>query len=162
MKLKQPLWQDIIYYCLIGLAPIIITCMELFSSHSSIFKISFASVGAILITMSIVRRFVLKGKIAKIKTEIIALEHDYSIKVGDPTLTQQKWKRLNLIIHIYDSLVVILWLLLSYLFITALVDSLIAFKGAALLILLFVLAGTLFKVFTFVGKKSEDNDETKQ
>lgn len=158
-KLKQPLWQELVYLALVGVAPIVITCIELFQSHSTMFKWSFASIGAILISYIVLRRFIINEKIKKAKVEILQIEHDYSLNIGDESLAKQKWKHLNLIVYIYNAIMVLLAMALIYLFVTALVDGLIAFKGAVLFILLFVLAGMIFKAFTYLGAEFEEVEE---
>ena len=158
-KLKQPLWQELVYLALVGVAPIVITCIELFQSHSTFFKWSFASIGAILITYIIIRKFIINEKIKKAKAEILQIEHDYSLNIGDESLAKQKWKHLNLIVYIYNAIMVLLAMALVYLFVTALVDGLIAFKGAILLIFLFVLAGMIFKIITYLVAEFQDVDE---
>ena len=158
-KLKQPLWQELVYLALVGVAPIVITCIELFQSHSTVFKWSFASIGAILISYIVIRKFIINEKIKKAKAEILQIEHDYSLNIGDEALAKQKWKHLNLVVYIYNAIMVLLAMALIYLFVTALVDGLIAFKGAVLFILLFVLAGMVFKILTYLGAEFEDVEE---
>lgn len=158
-KLKCKLWQELIYLALVMIAPIIITSIELFQSHSTVFKWSFASIGSIIICYIIIRKFVINEKIQKAKQEIIAIEHDYSLNIGDEKLAKQKWKHLNLIVYIYNAIMVLLWMALIYLFVQALIDGLIAFKGAALLILVFVFAGMVFKCIMYLGSEFEDSDD---
>lgn len=158
-KIKQPLWQELVYSALVAVAPIVITCIELFQSHSTFFKWSFASIGAILVTYIVIRKFIINDKIKKAKAEILQIEHDYSLNIGNEKLAKQKWKHLNLIIYIYNALMVILSMALIYLFVTALADGLIAFKGAVLFILLFVLAGMIFKAVTYLGAEFEEVEE---
>lgn len=158
-KLKQPLWQELVYLALVAIAPIVITCIELFQSSSSMFKWSFASIGAILITYLVIRKFIINEKIKQAKAEILQIEHDYSLNIGDEKLARQKWKHLNLIVYIYNALMVLLSMALIYLFVTALADGLIAFKGAVLFILLFVLAGMVFKALTYLGAEFEEVEE---
>ena len=165
--MKQKWWQELVYYCLIAIAPIVITCIELFQSHSTIFQWSFASIGAILITYIVIRKFVLEAKIKQIKAEIHDVEHDYSLAIGDENLAKNKWKKLNLIVYAYNAIMILLWMLLIALFVQALTDGLIAFKGASLLIFLFVLAGMIWKILIYLGsiftdKTNEDGelDET--
>ena len=158
-KLKQPLWQELVYLALVAIAPIVITCIELFQSSSSMFKWSFASIGAILITYLVIRKFIINEKIKQAKAEILQIEHDYSLNIGDEKLARQKWKHLNLIVYIYNALMVLLSMALIYLFVTALADGLIAFKGAVLFILLFVLAGMVFKALTYLGAEFEEIEE---
>lgn len=157
-KLKMPLWQDLVYMALIMVAPIVITCIELFDSSSTVFKWSFASIGAILVTFIVIRKFVINEVVDRYKKEIASLEHDYSISVGDEKLCRQRWKRCHLIIYLYNSLIVLLWMTLIYIFVQALADGLIAFKGAATLILLFVLAGMVFKGITYMGPEYEEDE----
>lgn len=163
-KLKQPLWQELVYLAFVAVAPIVITCIELFQSHSTLFKWSFASIGAIFVTYLVLRKFVINEKIKKAKAEILQIEHDYSLNIGDEKLAKQKWKHLNLIVYIYNAVMVLLAMALVYLFVTALVDGLIAFKGAILLILIFVFVGMVFKAITYLGAEFEevedDSDET--
>lgn len=157
-KLKSAWWQELIYLALVMIAPIVITAIELFQSHSTMFKWSFASIGGILICYIIIRKFIINEKIRKAKEEIIAIEHDYSLNIGDEKLARQKWKHLNLIVYLYNAIMVLLWMALIYLFVQALVDGLVAFRGAALLILIFVFVGMVFKCFTYLGAEFEDDD----
>lgn len=163
-KLKLKWWQELVYYCLIAIAPIVITCIELFQSHSTIFQWSFASIGAILITYIVIRKFVLEAKIKQIKAEIHDVEHDYSLAIGDDNLAKNKWKKLNLIVYAYNAVMVLLWMLLIALFVQALADGLIAFKGASLLIFLFVLVGMMWKILIYLGSifsdKTNEGGET--
>ena len=162
-SLKMPLWQDIVYMCLVGVAPIVITAIELFQSHSTIFKWTFASVGALLITIIVIKKYVIRKYIDKCRQEVALLEHDYSIGVGDETACYAKWKHCKMILYIYDAVVVLLSLVLAYIFITALADGLIAFKGAITFILMFVLAGMIFKIFTYVTLSIDtDSSDTKE
>ena len=149
-KLKSPLWQDLIYLAFVLVAPVIITCIELFESDSRFFKITFASVGAIFVTYIIIKKYILNGRIEKLKTEIQLLEHDYAVKSGDEDYTIAKWKNCQLKVYVYNAIMVLLAMVLIYLFVTALAEGLIEFKGAIILILLFVLVGMAFKACTFV------------
>jgi len=152
-KLKIPLWQELVYLGLIMVAPIIITCIELFAAKHGIFIWSFASLGSILITIVILKRFVLKARIDKVKTKITLLEHDYSSGNGNADLIQAQWKTYNLILYIYWAISTAIVLGMCVLFIDALVNQIIAFRGASILILIFVIAGMVFKAFTFITLK---------
>lgn len=159
-KLKQPLWQELVYLALVMVAPIVITCIELFQSSSTIFQWSFASIGAILVTYIVIRKFIINERIKRARDEIVQIEHDYSLNIGDDKLAKQKWKHLNLVIYIYNAIMVLLAMALIYLFVTALADGLIEFKGAILFILLFVLAGMVFKAITYLGAEFEEVEDT--
>lgn len=158
-KLQMPLWQDIVYMALVAIAPIVITCIELFNSHSTPFKWSFASIGAILITFIVIKKYLLNSQIDKLKKEVFACEHDYSVGASDDKFTEAKWRKAKLILYAYNAIVVLLTLVLMYLFITAIVDGLIAFKGAATFILLFVIFGMIFKALCYATGVYEDEEE---
>lgn len=162
-KLRLKLWEEIIYTLLVVGAPTVITCIELFQTHSTVLKISMTSVGALLITLIVIKKFFINNKILKLKERITLLEHDYSIEVGNAENCKSQWATYNLLIFIYNAVCVIVALVLLILFINALVDGLIAFKGAALLILLFSLLGILFKIscyLAFAKSTKEMTDET--
>lgn len=162
--LKLHLWQDIVFFILVGIVPVVVAGCEVFSSHSTPFKITFASVGAILLAIIVIRKFILNNYIKKLFDESVRLEHDYSINVGDETLCKRKWSICNLIIYAYHALVILLSVVLAYLFITALTEQLIAFKGAATIILGSVLIALLFKFFCYLQmyrstKKKEEVED---
>lgn len=162
-KIKMPLWQNIVYLIFIAVVPIIITCIELFNSHSTVFQITFSSVGAMLISIIVIKKFLLSSNIKKLEKEIFALEHDYSIAVGNDKLTIAKWKRCKLVLFIYNAIIILISIILLTLFVTALSNGLIAFKGAILTILLSVFIGLVFKVICYISsvfEKEQDNEET--
>lgn len=157
-KLKTPLWQELVYLFFVGLGPIVITALELFQSHSVWFKISFATIGGIFIVYFVIKRFVFNNYIEQLKQRIVMLEHDYSISNGNPMFIKQQWKTFNSIIYLLGSIQVLLALALTYLFITALTSQLIAFRGAATIILSMVVLGMAFKSFCYISIKVEAKD----
>lgn len=160
-KLKLPLWQDIVYLVFVALIPIVLTAIELFGSSSSLFKWSFASVGSIFITYAVIRRFILVNKIKELKSKCVMLEHDYSIEVGNKRYIEYQWKKYNFYLYLYNAINMLLVVILTYIFISALTTNLIAFRGASTLILASVLVGLIFKVITFaISIKSEETDES--
>lgn len=160
--LKMPLWQDIIYMALVFVGPIVVTCLELFESHSTPFKWSFASIGALLTTVIVIRKYLFANKLKRYEQECYDLEHDYSIANGNDDLIIARWKKCKMILYAINALEVLLSLGLAVLFVKALVDGLIAFKGAITLIFLLVLVGMLFKMCCYIDLgeiKGEDNEE---
>lgn len=154
-KLKLSLWQEIIYILLVVGAPATITAIELFQVHSTVLKISFTSVGALLITLIVFKKFFVNNKIDKLRAKIVALEHDYSIEVGNAENCKQQWAMYNLFIFAYNALCVLVALILLVLFVNALIDGLMAFKGAVMLILLFAFIGMIFKVICYLSYAKE-------
>ena len=112
--LRLHLWQEIIYFLLVIIAPAVITGVEVFSSHSSIFKITFSSIGCLLLLVIIVRKFVLRNWINKLSEKCILLEHDYSINNGDQNLCKRQWAICNMIQYIYSIAIICILTLLSF------------------------------------------------
>ena len=142
-ELKLPLWQDLIYMMFVFVGPVIITCLELFQSHSSALKWSFASIGSLLIVLIITKKYIFNSTLNKYKQEIFNLEHDYSIATGDDNLIIAKWRKYNLILYSINAISILLSTILVAVFVHALSDGLIAFAGAAVLILFFVILGMM-------------------
>ena len=160
-ELKLPLWQDVVYMMFVFVGPIIVTCLELFQSHSSALKWSFASIGSLLIVLIITKKYVFNSTLNKYKQEIFNLEHDYSIATGDDNLIIAKWRKYNLILYAVNAISVLLSTILLAVFIYALSDGLIAFAGAAVLILFLVIVGMIFKLscYIFIGKEGEQDEK---
>lgn len=156
--LKTPLWQDIVYMALVFVGPIVVTCLELFESHSTPFKWSIASIGSLLITVIIIRKYLFASKLKRYEQECYDLEHDYSIANGNDDLIIARWKKCKMILYAINALEVLLSLGLAVLFVKALVDGLVAFKGAITLIFLLVLVGMLFKMCCFIDLGDIDED----
>ena len=159
--LKMPLWQDIVYMALVLVGPIVVTCLELFESHSTPFKWSFASIGSLLVTAIIIRKYLFASKLKRYEQECYDLEHDYSIANGNDDLIIARWKKCKMILYAINALEVLLSLGLAVLFVKALVDGLVAFKGAITLIFLLVLVGMLFKMCCYIdlGDVEGEDDE---
>ena len=159
--LKLHLWQEIIYFLLVAIAPAIVTSIEVFSTHNSVFQITFSSVGCLLLLVLILKKFVFHNYIEKLREKCVLLEHDYSINNGDQNLCKRSWTVCNMIMYIYHIIVLLLSIVLLYFLLTAVSDGIMAFRGASLLILLFVLGAIVFKLVCYIVMyKSTLKDET--
>lgn len=160
-KLRLPLWSDITYFILMIVVPMVIAFIEIFQSHSTIFKITFSSIATILLAILVIRRFVLKGKIKDFQEKCVLLEHDYSNNIGSKENEEIQWHRYQLIMYVYNAIVILLAMILSVLFITALSEQLIAFRGASIIIFASVLTAIIFKIVLHVAyiKKSSSTKE---
>ena len=105
--LKMPLWQDIVYMALVLVGPIVVTCLELFESHSTPFKWSFASIGSLLVTVIIIRKYLFANKLKRYEQECYDLEHDYSIANGNDDLIIARWKKCKMILYAINALEVL-------------------------------------------------------
>lgn len=150
-KLRLTWWQELLYLLFVMVVPIVISACEIFSSHDTVFKITFSSIGSVLLTVILVRKFVFKSKIEKLQAKCLMNEHDYEIDVGDKDKLRKTWAIYNMLILIYHAAVLILSIILAWLFISALADQVIQFKGAATIILCSVLVGVIVKVVIFAS-----------
>lgn len=148
-KLKTPLWVEIVYFLLIFVTPVVITCLELFQSKSTMFKWSFTSIGLILMVLIILKKYVFKNNIKRMEDKLVLLEHDFSIDNGNKEKIFVIWKQYKLILNALDLLSTLLSSILAWLFITALSTGLIAFKGAMSLICLTVIVAITFKLLSY-------------
>lgn len=110
-------------------------------------------------TVIIIRKYLFASKLKRYEQECYDLEHDYSIANGNDDLIIARWKSVN-DLYAINALEVLLSLGLAVLFVKALVDGLVAFKGAITLIFLLVLVGMLFKMCCFIdiGDIEEDTE----
>lgn len=90
-KLKYPWWIEVIYYGLTVVAPIILLVVQGLHSPYKVFRVSFTFICTLLLTWIFVKKFLLNQYIKKIQTEKVALEHDYSIEVGNPDKCKYIW-----------------------------------------------------------------------
>lgn len=166
-KLKIPLWTEIVYFALVAVVPATIAAIEIFQSHSTMFKITFSSIGTVLLAIIVIRRFVLKDKIKQLQERCVMLEHDYSNEIGKKENEEIQWYKFNLIIYVYNAIVMILSLVLAVLFVTALAEQLIAFKGAAIIIFASVLVALIFRIIVYIAlikqsSKAKEKDDEQQ
>lgn len=160
-RLKLCLWQELLYLFFVMLVPAAVSACEVFSSHSTVFKITFSSIGSILMTVIIVRKFVFKSHVMKLQDKCLLNEHDYEIDVGDKDKLRKTWAIYNIIILAYHAIVMLLSVVLTWLFVNALADQIIKFKGAITIILISVFVGILlrFSFFWTMTRSKESTDE---
>lgn len=159
-KLKLSLWQELLYLLFVMVVPVVISACEIFSSHSTPFKITFGSIGCLLVTAIVIRKFVLKSHIAKLQEKCLMNEHDYEIDVGNKDKLRKTWAIYNMIMLAYHAVVMLLSVILAWLFINALADQLVQFKGAATIILASCLVGLIlrFAFFAVMTRRKEKDD----
>ena len=94
-KLGYPLWFSIIFFILTVVTPIGFIIAEGLKAPSTTignaFKVSFLVFSIGIICWFFVRKFLLSNIETKLLTKQIALEHDYSIKVGDAQAIKYLW-----------------------------------------------------------------------
>lgn len=78
-KLRLTWWQELLYLLFVMVTPVVIASCEIFSSHSTPFKITFSSIGSILLVIILIRKFVFKSQIEKLQNKCLMNEHDTQV-----------------------------------------------------------------------------------
>lgn len=158
-KLKLTWWQELIYYVFVAIVPLVLACIEIFSSHSSIFKITFTSIGAVLLVIIVIKKFVFNERIKNLQSKCTMLEHDYSIEVGNKDNIRAQWGQYNAIVYAYNAVVTVLTCVLLWLFFDALSSQLIKFNTAMILILSSVIIACAWKLILYIRFMRLDDAE---
>lgn len=154
-KLKLRLWQEIVYFIFVGIIPAILAAIPVFyaaGDGEKLFKISFVSIGTVLLAAIVIRKFVLKNYIEKLQQRCVMLEHDFETGNGNPAQIATQWGKFNGIIFGYSALTTLLSLVLTYVLVTALAQGLLQFRFWLVCILISVLIGLTWKMILFVRR----------
>jgi len=160
-KLGYPLWFNIVFLCLTVGGPIVLVVMEGLSSPSSAFRWTFMTVATALTAWVFIQHFLVKNLRKKLLAKQTALEHDYSIDVGNSNkikylwYTNEQWLTLFTLINgaLFGGLVAVIM--------TGVASGLMHIRGTILLIAIFyVIAYTLKFMATTLLKGVDNYGET--
>lgn len=90
-KLKYPIWEQIIFYALTLVAPIVLLVVQGLTSPHKVFRVSFTFICTLLLTWVFVKKFLIAPYLKRLKDEKSILEHDYSIDVGNADKSKFMW-----------------------------------------------------------------------
>jgi hypothetical protein len=155
-KLKMPLWQNIVYFLLTVIIPLVFVYVEVGLSKSTGFKVTFIFLTLILVIYEFLKKFIIKNQISKINADIVHLEHDYSNGIGESKLIKHNWLNRKLQEYLISSLSVVILMICTVLMINAIVSKLIQFKGAFIIICLCYFVAFIFKIITYSYEKIRD------
>lgn len=111
--LRYPLWFNIIFYSLTIIAPLILIVLEGLKTPNTLlgttFKISFMVMVVLTITWFFMKKLIINKIETKLLAHQVALEHDYSIDIGDKAKVKQLWINNQRKLTIYEFLQVMIY-----------------------------------------------------
>lgn len=151
-KLGYPLWFHVLFFLLTVVVPIALIAFEGLKAPAtpsgSAFKVSFIGLSLGIFTWFFAKRFLIKNWEAKLISSQAALEHDYSIQVGNPELTKYHWYSNESKLSIINMINVLLYGGLTFLIMLGVSSALIEIKHVVLIVTgLYVIAFTIKFVF---------------
>ena len=159
-KLGYPAWFNIVFFLLTVIAPIVLIAIESLQAPAtttgSVFKISFIGLSVGIIGWFFAKKFLIKNFEERLITKQAALEHDYSIKVGDSELTKYHWYRNEAKLTIINLINIVLYGGMTFIIMLGISSALIEVKGIVLLITtIYVIAFTI-KFMLLILRRDDD------
>lgn len=158
-KLKYPLWFNIVFLLLTVVIPVIFIIVQGFNSPSTIFKVTFTMLCAILLLWIFARKFIINKYEEKLQNRKSSLEHDYEIEVGNPQKAKWLWYSNELILTIVNTVQVLLIGSLIILIAIGIENAAIKVKGLSYLIcILYILAYSMKFILLLKLRGNEVDD----
>jgi len=161
-KLGYPLWFTIVFFILTIAVPIGLVMWEGLkappTTTGSVFKVSFMIFSICIVAWFFIRRFLIVDIESKLLAKQAALEHDYSIKVGDAQAIKYMWYHNQATLAIFNLINVALYGGFMFIIMLGVSSALIETKQVVLIITgLYVLAYALKFMVLTLGR--DDNVE---
>lgn len=159
-KLGYPLWFNILFFLLTIIVPIALMGVESLKAPTTpsgtAFKITFIALSIGIITWFFAKRFLIKNWEEKLITKQAALEHDYSIKVGDDELIKYHWYRNEAKLTIINLINIILYGGMTFIIMLAISSALIEVKGIVLLITTIYIVAFTIKFMLLILRRDDN------
>lgn len=161
-KLGYPLWFDILFYSLTLLTPIILIFIEGLKAPNTktgtVFKFTFTGLSIAIVVWFFIKKLIINRLETKLLAKQIALEHDYSIEVGNALKTKYLWYSNQRKLALYDFITVALYGGLIAIILLGVTSMLMSIKGVVIVtIVLYMIAYTV--KFMLLTLKGVDEDE---
>lgn len=159
-KLGYPLWFNLVFYILTLLVPVVLLFVEVLKAAEipAAFKVTFVALTLIMLVWFLVKKLILNRIETKLVAKQVALEHDYSIDVGDPIKIKYLWMANQRKLAIWDFITVIVYGGLPIVLVMGIVSLLESITGILMIIVgLYLIAYTLkFVVLTLRGDVEDE------
>ena len=159
-KLGYPLWFNILFPMLTILLPIALIAIESLKAPAtpsgSAFKVSFIGLSIGIFAWFFAKKFLIKNWEERLIAKQAALEHDYSISVGDPELTKYHWYRNESKLALINMVNIALYGGIAFLIMLGISSALIEVKGIVLLITAIYLIAFTIKFVLLTVRKDDD------
>ena len=160
--LKYPRWYSIVHFILTILIPIVLVMIEGFNAPPSklgtVFKVTFIGISGLVITWFFIKKLIINKIETTLRTKQVALEHDYSIEVGNPDKIRYLWYRNEIKLALFQFISVALNGGLIVIILLGVSSALLTIKSAVLLITsLYLIAYTIKFMILIIRQKVEDD-----
>ena len=159
-KLGYPLWFTIVFFILTIAAPIAFVIVEGLKAPATpsgfAFKFSFIMFSVCIVAWFFIRKFLVTDIETKLLSRQAALEHDYSIKVGDAQAIKYLWYGNQAKLAIFNLISVAIYGGFIFVIMLGVSSALIEIKDIVLIITgLYIVAYTIKFMILILGKDSD-------
>lgn len=159
-KLGYPLWFSIVFFILTLAVPIGLIISEGMKAPATpmgvAFKVSFMVTSIAIVTWFFVEKLLIKNLETKLIAKQIALEHDYSIKVGDPDAIKFLWYQNETTLTIFHLITSALYGGFIIIIMLGVSSALIKIKGVvAIIVSAYMIAYTIKFVYLMIRRGSD-------
>jgi len=159
-KLGYPLWFTIVFFILTIAAPIGFVIAEGLKAPStpsgSAFKVSFMMFSICIITWFFIRKFLIVDIENKLLVKQAALEHDYSIKVGDAQAIKYLWYGNQTKLALFNLVTVTIYGGFIFIIMLGVSSALITVKNIVLIVTgLYFVAYTIKFMILILGRDTD-------
>jgi len=156
-KLKYPLWFNIVFFILTIGVPIGFIIMEGLKAPStpvgSAFKVSFLIFSVFIVAWFFINKFLVIDIEKKLLVKQAALEHDYSIRVGDADAIKYMWYSNQAKLSLFNLINVLVYGGFLFVIMLGISSALIEIKGVVFVITtLYVVAYTIKFILLMTGR----------
>lgn len=159
-KLGYPLWFSILFYSLTVLLPIFLLFLEGLKAPDTklgvTFKVSFGVLGIGLVAWVLIKKLFIHRIETKLIAKQVALEHDYSIDVGDPDKIKYLWYNNQKLLAIFDFVSVVLYGGLIVVILLGVTSMLLKVKTLVLIVIALYLIAYTIKYVVLITRRDYD------
>jgi len=159
-KLGYPLWFNLVFFALTVVAPIILIAIESMQAPAtttgSVFKVSFLGLSVGIVGWVFAKKFLIKNLEERLIAKQAALEHDFSIKVGDSELTKYHWYNNEAKLTAINLITIVLYGGLAFLIMLGVSSALIEVKGIVLLVTGLYIVAFAIKFILLTTRRGDD------
>jgi len=159
-KLGYPMWFNIVFFLLTIAVPIGLVIAEGLKAPATpsgvAFKVSFTLFSTSIVVWFFLKTFVVKHIETKLLAKQTALEHDYSIKVGDPEAIKYLWYQNESYLSMFHLVTSILYGGFIIIIMLGISSALIKIHGIVVFVMsLYIIAYTIKFVLLMIRRGSD-------
>ena len=156
-KLKYPIWEQIIFYALTLVAPVVLLVVQGLTSPHKVFRISFTFVCTLLLTWIFIKKFLIAPYLKRLKDEKSILEHDYAIDVGNTDKSRYMWYTNELRLFIVNIIDVGLFGSVILLLVAGVKNMTFNVQGSSFMVIIFYFIAFTVRVIYLLVKRAKSD-----